>query len=63
MSITKTIDIFCDACNVWDHGNCHGSVRDARKSVKKKGWLYVRVEGKMVDLCPNCANIHTLLIR
>lgn len=48
-------DIFCDGCGRWEYGGGTKSPRRARAYVKKRyGWRYVRQDGEMVDLCPEC---------
>lgn len=52
MAFSKTIDIWCEAdgCSNWEFGCVDGSVAEARREVKKKGWT--RGNGK--DICPLC---------
>jgi len=57
MSITYTIDIFCDGCSCWEHGDSGGyrlSVGQARDTAERasrlNGWM--RVGNK--DYCPTC---------
>ena len=64
MSITITTDIFCDYCRYWMHGiSLSNSNKVAIKytrafATKQKGWIYKKINGKMVDLCPNCKVIN-----
>jgi hypothetical protein len=59
MAIVVTTDVFCDMCGNWEDG-CTGenSIQSekARKEVAHKGWKRIRVSGKLLDLCPVCAN-------
>jgi len=58
MSITITTDIFCDSCQDWTDGACGGGgmtqTQEARRNAKRKGWVYKKIDGKMVDVCPDC---------
>lgn len=54
MSIILTKDVFCDFCIMWTYGCTSCSDTDARKSAKKLGWVRVKVEGSMKDICPEC---------
>jgi hypothetical protein len=51
MSVFLTYDVFCDECNIWVHGSTE-SIREARKKAKMVGWGRMRINGRMVDLCP-----------
>lgn len=55
MSLTKTVEVFCDRCPVWVHGSTNGSAMEARIRAKRAGWVRRNVGGKMLDLCPDCA--------
>lgn len=57
MSITVTTDVFCDICSCWIHGISGIQQIDIRRSLKiakTKGWIRKKVEGKLIDVCPDC---------
>ena len=47
----------CDSCSM--PLDCHKSkkmnVNRARHFARRHGWAYIRRDGRMVDLCPGCA--------
>ena len=57
MSVTFTIDAFCDICETnWVHGICcrdiiGKNISEARRVAKVHGWK--RKNGK--DICPDCS--------
>ena len=67
MSITIVTDVFCDICGVWIHGawGQEPLVQQARKAVKKVGWLRCRspFDGRLIDACPGCVKEHDLPMR
>lgn len=54
MSFTITIDVFCDECSQWTHGDQgNGGARHKKRSFEmafNQGWL--KIAGK--HLCPAC---------
>lgn len=60
MSIVVTTDVFCDECGNWIFGDTghKADARKARASAKSEGWVRIRVDGRLVDLCPTCAGKH-----
>lgn len=54
MSARSYVDVFCDICGNWAHGDSTQK-RAARKNVVKRGFVYVKLNGELVDLCPMCA--------
>ena len=54
MSITITVDVFCDFCLEWTQGCTTCNATDARKNAKRRGWKYKKTGGKMQDICPDC---------
>ena len=58
-SISGTTNVFCDGsgCPNWTSGvsGSKGMARAARAQAKASGWAYVRQDGQMVDLCPECS--------
>ena len=58
MSITKTLDVFCDGpdCMNWTFGivGSRPTAIEARRNAKKSGWGSVSVAGERSDLCPDC---------
>ena len=59
MSTTITTDVFCDNCSAWINGfvSCisrKAATKLAREEAKRYGWIYKRIDGKVVDLCPEC---------
>lgn len=58
MSLTVTTDVNCDRCIAWVFGisgytNVQSAI--ARKSAARAGWTRRKVDGKFVDLCPECS--------
>lgn len=66
MSITISVDVFCNYCPNWVHGmmGYKPGVRRARRKAKAEGWVrrLSPATGMMVDICPACAkkNWHDL---
>jgi hypothetical protein len=58
MSVSVTTDIFCDICHYnWISGltsHTMQSVR-ARQIARMAGWTRVRIAGRFLDICPECA--------
>lgn len=54
MAARAYVDVFCDECGGWSHGESTNK-RIARAKVRKNGFVYVLLNGVMVDLCPRCA--------
>ena len=59
MSIVVTLDVFCDGkdCYDWTSGvtsRGKGSHFLARQEASKRGWKVKIVDGKRLDLCPDC---------
>ena len=58
MTVIKTLDIFCDGddCHSWVHGvvGRRVYVHRARHEALQKGWALKVIDGKQVDLCPDC---------
>lgn len=58
MSLLVTTDISCDGedCLEWVSGysglRVNGEV--ARVQARQSGWMQIRHEGRMIDLCPDC---------
>jgi len=52
-----TTDVFCDDCRTREHGTTGPKVLawTARAQVYTLGWVHIRRDGQMVDLCPDCA--------
>lgn len=57
MSITRTVDVFCDACKtMWVFGAVgpNPSAREARQNSKRSGWVRMSIEDVLSDVCPRC---------
>lgn len=57
MAAVILTDIFCDQCDDRIQGT-HGDKPNAllaRSRAKDNGWIRVKHEGKLQDLCPACA--------
>lgn len=56
MSVTVSVDIFCDFCPDWTEGGCYNyiKVRVARKKAKERGWVYKKRGICYYDICPKC---------
>jgi hypothetical protein len=54
MSVRTQLDIFCDECGNWEHGDSR-SVRSIRYKFHKEGWVTVLKDRKIIDLCPYCS--------
>ena len=59
MSLTITTDVFCDECGAWNSqtGGATGMVimgHEARRKAKSAGYVCLRENGKLLDLCPDC---------
>ena len=59
MSITISMDVFCNYCGNWVHGTTGYKLgaRRARRNAKREGWVrrLSPATGKMIDVCPVCA--------
>jgi hypothetical protein len=57
--VSGTTNIFCDGGDCLNHTKSvrgiKGRIRTARAQAKAAGWTYVRLDGQMVDLCPDCS--------
>lgn len=57
MSLLITIDIQCDRCIAWAGGLVNAKASKARAHVKvAHGWVRKTINGKRLDLCPDCAS-------
>jgi hypothetical protein len=55
MTARLTLDIFCDGCGGWEHADGTLNKHEGRANVQRQyGWTSKRVDGKLIDLCPNC---------
>lgn len=54
MAIEKIYEVMCDNCGAVEH--LHGGTdRDARMSMKRRGWVFVNV---YEIYCPDCKEKH-----
>lgn len=59
MTARLTLDIFCDGCGGWEHAGGTLDKRAGRAFVQEQyGWKARRIDGKLIDLCPNCEMGH-----
>jgi len=58
MSISTVKDVFCDLCSQWETGCVNGTDAEARRALKREGWIRRRsnVTGEMEDICPSCSD-------
>lgn len=56
MSITKSVDVFCDVCGQWVHGGICITIPEARCVAKRFGWTFRKNKntGLMEDVCAEC---------
>ena len=54
MAIMRTLDLQCDVCSQWEHGGGHRTARKVRRDLYIDGWRRRRIDGKLLDLCPDC---------
>jgi len=57
MSFTRTIDLFCDKCGRWKHGETgwgSGVLKSIWTFYKKEGWERHKEDGSFIHICPVC---------
>lgn len=58
MAATVYVDVWCDVCYDWTHGDSK-TIRGARWNAKHRyGWVYRKIDGRMMDLCKECAEAY-----
>ena len=59
MSISITVDMWCDICFTWEHlGSNDTKISVQRKLAKAQGWTTKKIDGEMKDICPHCRKKH-----
>lgn len=64
MSVTISTHIFCDLCHNWNpdvgvSGVMEPRTAEARKIARKHGWIRKKVNGRYIDVCPDCKDKDT----
>jgi len=56
MSISVTTNVSCDRCSETSSlVSSRVQIKKARAKARSCGWVTRRIEGRKVDLCPQCA--------
>lgn len=55
MSVSPIFTVHCDGCSQWIAET--GTVKEARRIAKAARWARRRRDGRIVDLCPVCADV------
>jgi hypothetical protein len=55
MSISITVDFWCDICIDWVHlGSNNTKISVQRKLAKAQGWIVRKTDTEILDVCPHC---------